>query len=95
MLVDYAHERWAADRSVSPELWRPVGPFAEGEVIDDLKKLLDHSDEIQRQAGVLALSASPSEKAKTLLEKHRPLKEKIERQKIDWNEIGRLANEKN
>jgi hypothetical protein len=29
ILIDYARERWAAGRPVTPELWRPVLPFAE------------------------------------------------------------------
>ena len=40
ILRDYAHERWAADRSVSPELWRCVGPFADADTdaMADLKR---------------------------------------------------------
>lgn len=93
MLVDYAHERRAADRSVSPELWRPVGPFAKGEVIDDLEKVLEQPDDIRQQAAILALSASPSEKAKALVEEHKSLKEKIDRENISWDDIGRKFNE--
>src|SRR5687768_794921 len=36
VLSDYAHERWAAGRSVTPELWRCLGPFATGALLDDL-----------------------------------------------------------
>tara|TARA_B110000908_G_scaffold117558_1_gene137788 strand:- start:1146 stop:1889 length:744 start_codon:yes stop_codon:yes gene_type:complete len=35
ILVDYAHERWAAGRSVTPELWIPVKPFRNDPAITD------------------------------------------------------------
>lgn len=38
ILIDYANERWAAGRSVVPELWRPVRPFANDA---DIKVMLE------------------------------------------------------
>lgn len=92
MLVDYAHERWAADRSVSPELWRPVGPYADGAIIDDLKKVLTHEDELQQQAAVLALSASSSEQARELLDQHPKTVQQVEESAVDWDDIGACFN---
>ncbi len=37
MLIDYARERWAAKRSVPPELWRLVGQFADAAILADLE----------------------------------------------------------
>jgi hypothetical protein len=60
MLRDYAHERWAAGRRVSPELWRCVGPFADGAAREDLARVLRTGDEAERAAARAALDAAPA-----------------------------------
>lgn len=67
MLTDFAHERWAAKRPVSPELWRCVGPFAEDAMLTDLQKVLKTGTEVEQQAAALALSKCPQPAAKSLL----------------------------
>ncbi len=67
ILRDYAHERWAAGRPVSPELWRCVGPFAEGDMLADLERVARSSDPRERAAAALALSASGAPGTKELL----------------------------
>lgn len=68
MLCDYAHERWAASRAVSPELWRCVGPFASGAMLDDLRRLCEQGTPEERNAATLALRESADPAAKRLLE---------------------------
>ena len=67
ILSDYAHERWAAGRPVTPELWRCLGPFAEGMLLDDLEKLATSMEQGERRAAALALSASPDRRASDVL----------------------------
>jgi len=70
MLLDYAHERWAARRDVSPELWRCVGPNADDAALADLERVLREGGAVERRAAALALRASPHPGAAALLERH-------------------------
>lgn len=87
ILCDYAHERWAADRVVSPELWRCVGPFAEGAMLDDLRRVVAGSSDVERRAGALALHASADPKAAEILSTAPDLQQLIDAGAIDWDHI--------
>ena len=67
IMCDFAHERWAAGRPVPFEIWRCVGPFAEGPALDDLARVLQSSEKIEREAAALALSSCPDKRAAQLL----------------------------
>jgi hypothetical protein len=58
ILCEFAHERWAAGRPVSPELWRCVGPVADEAMLPDLQRVLSTGTELERQAAALALRSS-------------------------------------
>jgi hypothetical protein len=90
MLCDYAHERWAAGRPVSPELWRCVGPHADDEALTDLQRVLASGSATERKAAALALAACPDPKARELLASAPQLDTAIERGEQSW---ARLADE--
>lgn len=92
ILSDYAHERWAAGRTVTPELWRPIGPFLNEVLIKDIRKVFENPDPIQQEAAALACSQGNFIKAKELLEAHPVLKNKIETGELNWNYIGDKAS---
>lgn len=88
ILSDYAHERWAAGRPVSPELWRPVGPFIDEIIIKDIKRLFAHSENIQHEAAALACAQSSYPEAVELLNAHPHLKKRIDAIELSWDLIG-------
>jgi hypothetical protein len=88
MLVDYAHERWAAGRSVTPELWRPVGPFAEGAMLDDLARVLTDGTATERQAAALALSDRPADRADEVLATQPDLRDAVQSGTLTWNALA-------
>ena len=72
ILRDYAHERWAAGRPVTPELWRLVAPFAGASLMPDLERLFARGDEAEQEAAALACANSRMPEALQLLREKRP-----------------------
>lgn len=84
IISDYAHERWAAGRIVSPELWRPVGAYLDATLLADLQRLLQADDPRQRQAAALVLQAAGTEAAQALLAAHPDLQADLAAGRISW-----------
>lgn len=91
MLCDYAHERWAAGRPISPELWRCVGPYASGEMLRDLEKVLEKGTDPERKAAALALTSSTDSAAQELLEAYPELSAAVARNEVSWTTLAGSA----
>ena len=91
MLRDYAHERWAAGRPVSPELWRCVGPHANQAMLQDLEKVLGQGTEPERKAAALALHASRDPAAAALLRHSPELARAAAAGELNWQNLAITA----
>jgi hypothetical protein len=85
ILVDFARERWAAQRPVSPELWRCVGPFADDAALSALEQVLTTGAELERQAAALALRSSPRGEAAGILQRY----SKEISEDITWSDLAK------
>lgn len=91
ILQDYAHERWAAHRQVSPELWRAVAGHADDTFVADFEKMLESDLEIEQFAAAKAIIESKVPQANALLQGfHLDLG-----QLPSWDELGQQWEEQN
>jgi hypothetical protein len=91
MLSDFAHERWAAGRTLSPEVWRAVAPFLNDTNIGDIKTLLEQPLITQHEAAALACAESTHPAAKALLAAHPDLKSRVEAGELSWARVSEQA----
>jgi muconolactone delta-isomerase len=87
-LIDYAHERQAAGRSVNLQLWRLVGKFIDESNFDDIQKLFVSGDTHSKEAAALSCSRSRYEPAQRLLDSVPELKNDILKNKLNWENIN-------
>jgi hypothetical protein len=92
IMCDYAHERWAAGRQITPEIWRCVGPFAEGDMLADLERVAGSADPREREAAALALSSNPSAEAGEILKTLGEEARKIESGEVGWAAVVRQTD---
>ena len=84
ILFDYVEERWAAHRTVNPQIWRLVAPFMDESHFYMLEKLFKESNEKEQQAAALACAHTQFEKAKELLNQHIDYKSAIDKKTLSW-----------
>ncbi|HYH56114.1 MAG TPA: EboA domain-containing protein [Anseongella sp.] len=89
ILSDYAHERWSAGRSVSPELWRCVGRFIDDKLFGDIERLLEGNDPFKTEAAALACSDSGHPAAREILKTYPEPARKVQNGELTWDSLGK------
>ncbi len=70
MISDFAHERWAAGRTISPEVWQLVTPFIDDFLIKDIEKLFQSENKQDQSTAKIGCMRSDFKPAKDLLKKY-------------------------
>jgi hypothetical protein len=91
MLCDYAQERWAASRPVHPELWRCVGPFAAGPMLELVRRPFERGTDVEQQAAALALRDATDPEAARLLESQPALARDAREGNLSWQRLAAVG----
>lgn len=87
-LSDYAHERWAAHRSLNPLIWRCVGKFIDAGIFADIERLAASEQDYNREAAALACHVSNYPPAQELLNKNQNIKSAIASGQLNWKALA-------
>lgn len=87
IISDYAHERWAASRTIDPMFWRPVSNFLQGALITDIQKLFKSEDSREKGAAALVCYHSKLAIAQEMLQAHPNLYQQIANGDLNWDTL--------
>ncbi|NJC27973.1 EboA domain-containing protein [Neolewinella antarctica] len=87
IVSDFAHERWAAGRTVDPLFWRPVTNFVDAARLNDVRRLLTSEDPTERRAGALCCFHSGSDQAKESLKNNPELSDQLTSGALTWKTL--------
>jgi muconolactone delta-isomerase len=85
ILSDYAHERWAARRTVNPQLWRCVGRYINEHIFPDIQRIAGSENMMETAAAALACYDSNYAPAKELLGKLSTFNTAIASGELTWD----------
>lgn len=83
-LSDFAHERWAAGRTVPAQVWRLVGKFMNNALLADMQHLFQSENENDHKAAALACKEANLASANYLLAKYTDLEKSVRSGEITW-----------
>ncbi|NKI31927.1 EboA domain-containing protein [Croceivirga thetidis] len=87
IISDYAHERWAASRTIDPLFWRPVSNFLTGTLVNDIKRLFSSENPRENKAAALVCFNSKLTVAEDLLKEYPKLREEIKEGSLTWQTL--------
>jgi hypothetical protein len=88
ILFDYVEERWAAHRTVNPQIWRLAGPFLNESRFYMMGRLFKEGNETDKRAAALACANTQFEKAKLLIGHYPEYKSAIDKKTINWEVVA-------
>ncbi|MFT4152781.1 EboA domain-containing protein [Parafilimonas sp.] len=91
ILIDYAHERWAAHRRVDPRLWQLIGKFIDAHNFPDVQRLFSEGALTEKKAAALACFESNYAPAKNLLGNTAGLHHAILQKTLTWKSLSEEA----